>query len=615
MPRHYVKLLDWIEQYAREVGAASGAWQDEVFQDITERGERIRYVTLVPTLQGPRLGLCGDKFFCEVGLDKDRDDTLFVSRIESADTRLPTVPPGLLEADFRLTTQQSLRQSTGESIAGLFGKRPTQSPQPVIPQPLEARNLSESLRTATVIEGPLVELVRRKKQALMDICAPIPWSGQDTSDEEFVATIRRLWTRHRLGRFANPSVRQMGLLAGRIKPQALSDVVRREYLYVFDVDLFARWVRSEIPDDVVVGAIGALAQLGLATSVRASIWCAALAEMDGNELRVVLHNFARKVESTELEVGDGQVLRLTNSIARVAERDDALRQVLEQACTSSAPLGTLLEWARRLAVRDTPDELVPVTTVAYSREYASQIELAELAKPSLSLTSLRSGGPPAIQAAHDIPPSPIRLLTSAIRRAVTQVSSGRDAELLPRVATPAAPAALEIAMPTDVQFLDWLLALQSFRVDEVADLRDKVAETVKLAADMLRAADNPHVLVQAIAELDKLQRHIPAWLEALPCADQLQADTELAVKVYPNIQALLGDDIIVLVELALSPDDARQIVDLMQNESTLWRLPDWIWDGPEESESGAATHRSGQRARIFSALASPELRTTVTKTI
>ena len=83
MAQHYVKILDWLKSYA-DICARLPAesWQQTVFDDVTARGTSLRTVPIDPDNKGPRVGIIGKRFFCEAGYDEQRDDTLFICRIE-----------------------------------------------------------------------------------------------------------------------------------------------------------------------------------------------------------------------------------------------------------------------------------------------------------------------------------------------------------------------------------------------------------------------------------------------------------------------------------------------------------------------------------------------------
>ena len=69
MPKHYLKVLDWLKQYADKVHSPGDDWQREIFDDLTDSGSELRVVALGRNELGPLIGLCGSIFFAEAGYD------------------------------------------------------------------------------------------------------------------------------------------------------------------------------------------------------------------------------------------------------------------------------------------------------------------------------------------------------------------------------------------------------------------------------------------------------------------------------------------------------------------------------------------------------------------
>jgi len=103
--RHYVKVLQWLESHARRSGCNAQDWPAALFDDITARGTAVDAYPLPPRESGPLIALLGAQFFCEAGIDRDREDALFVSRVESASRRLPAKAPARFEGHFVLVQQ------------------------------------------------------------------------------------------------------------------------------------------------------------------------------------------------------------------------------------------------------------------------------------------------------------------------------------------------------------------------------------------------------------------------------------------------------------------------------------------------------------------------------
>src|SRR5262245_36981665 len=74
-------------------GAAPPEWREAIWSDVTESGGRLVFERLSANDLGERIALHGDRFYVQVGRDKDRFDTLYVIRIEPAENNLPRTTP------------------------------------------------------------------------------------------------------------------------------------------------------------------------------------------------------------------------------------------------------------------------------------------------------------------------------------------------------------------------------------------------------------------------------------------------------------------------------------------------------------------------------------------
>ena len=87
LPRHYIKLLPNLKEYALSAAPGIQNWQDGVFNDITEKGTKLTVEPLESNKFGERIGLCGDFYYCEAGIDREREDSIYIFKIESANHR------------------------------------------------------------------------------------------------------------------------------------------------------------------------------------------------------------------------------------------------------------------------------------------------------------------------------------------------------------------------------------------------------------------------------------------------------------------------------------------------------------------------------------------------
>jgi hypothetical protein len=230
MLKHYVKILPWIEPYARQAGATKADWALEIFDDLTNSGRGITVHEIPPDEFGrPRLAAYGSRFFAECGIDKDRVDTVFVSRIEK--TRPPRTVPSRLEVELVLVRQAMVPPEPANAVAPLFGVAPTPAPEPV--------------RTSARVSDWLRDVPEATRGAWGPSEADQSWEDGAV----LIAELRRVWARHRVDRFS----REMGLaprvrniLSGLATPGSLTEDDRQRLLGIFGV----RGVAPAQPDSL-----------------------------------------------------------------------------------------------------------------------------------------------------------------------------------------------------------------------------------------------------------------------------------------------------------------------------------------------------------------------------
>ena len=96
--RHYIKIPYTVAPWVP--GGAKGDWQTEIWRDITGNGREVVIEFLPPNAGRDRSALHGDHFYVEVGRDRDRRDTVFLMRVQSAEVRLPRRYPVTLKTEL-----------------------------------------------------------------------------------------------------------------------------------------------------------------------------------------------------------------------------------------------------------------------------------------------------------------------------------------------------------------------------------------------------------------------------------------------------------------------------------------------------------------------------------
>jgi hypothetical protein len=215
MRRHYLKVPATIQQYFP--GGAAVNWRAAAFEDATEGGTRLTLTQIPSNDQGPRLAVFGDRFYFEVGKDRDRSDTLFLTRIERA--RSPNRVPRIVDCEMRLWPNGLPPRL--DDVDHLFNES----------DPRAAVSLELAATAKTVLPGPtLLGLLGRAPVGLRARFRPAIEAADAPSVPEFLRSLRTLWARHRLDRAATPSARAETLLRGGVHPSALSASERQDLL-------------------------------------------------------------------------------------------------------------------------------------------------------------------------------------------------------------------------------------------------------------------------------------------------------------------------------------------------------------------------------------------------
>lgn len=206
MARHYLKIPSTIQAYYP--GGAPEDWRVKAFEDATEGGKRLVLTPLPANDQGVRASVFGEDLYFEIGRDRNREDTIFVTRIERG--RNPSQTPRALDCEIRLWPGGV--PPTLDSVRYLFSSSAVASE--ALPEVPESR---------LTISDDLVEFLAEVPATQRPGLRP-RWSRADLPT--WLEMMGRLWTRHSLERFVEPSERELAILTGRIQPAQLADEER-----------------------------------------------------------------------------------------------------------------------------------------------------------------------------------------------------------------------------------------------------------------------------------------------------------------------------------------------------------------------------------------------------
>ena len=609
MPRHYIKLLNRLQEYAEKVRPDEATWQRAVFDDLTAGGRELRAVPLGDAGKGPVLGLCGDYYFCEAVADVHREDALFVFRIESAERRLPRVPPVSYAAEFHYLGKDPGPLGTLDPVAPVVerveataAKGPDEASEPgaglaadsgARPSPELVRLLQQVPEALRLLWRPGCDRSQRADasgegegggesggdsggQGAGESGGDSGGQGVgeaggegEAQDEErgraswLLAALGRIWSRFRLDRHIDVPPRHAGLLKQIIRPRELKPQTRRQLLAHFNVALLNTLVREHAhAPESLEHLLVQLAPLDLDAAVRAEVWARMMTGLSPGRLRRELHEVAEAL----MALPEGAVahfsVAIKETLRTVAEQsgDTRLASVAEEADSEAAPLAFLAQWAGRLEYGAEPSTAAPPPAVdaagaTATTEPAAQVERAE----------------------------------------AERAEGGAEAGGL---------------TPEEERFERWVLRLRVPDEEQLghvlAELREGLLQALPPREAALRTVEGVQQLVRG---LRLLQADVATWLQTLPDPELLQTDLDEARAACSEARPVLGELLGPLQGQRVTPAELIEIAEIMRHDEQLERLPAWLWDpaeGPEDAVQAVAPE-PGAAQRCLGLLL-PELR-------
>jgi hypothetical protein len=345
------------------------------------------------------MGLCGDKYYCEAGHDRERDDSLFVYKVESAARRPPKAiphryPAALYLLDLRIAARL-------DSTARLWSAFPQQqAPGSTVSNSLEPMRLE-----ATASEQ-LLKLMGSPPRELRSDWWPRRRIPEECSAEEFIDAIRKPWAKFQLGKYVTVTTRQESLLKGLSPNLQLGSKERSRLLSLFDIALLNAYAReSNARELVLFDMLRAFSTLSLPEATRARIWAATAQSLDREQILRELYDLGRFVgeESIPPEAVEDwgpPILSLLEHCAAIS-KDDLIAELLEECKDHAQPINTLTSWLSEHLTFDegrAPESEVSVEAITYSDTHASPDEgrpEADADAPGLSAEGLADHLKPA----------------------------------------------------------------------------------------------------------------------------------------------------------------------------------------------------------------------------
>ena len=562
--RHYLKILPYLRDYALQV-AHPDDWQKAVFDDITESGKNLTIEHLPPTEYGVRLGLCGDTYYCEATVDRERPDSIFVFKIDNAARRELKKVPTRYAAEFSLLTSRGGQAVALDSPQELWGiETIAKSPLDIFSSPANA---------ATIPSEQLCAILALAPPDIRHLWRPAVKSGLQDASDAFLEQWRAVWLKFQLDRYRRLTPRQESLVKRLIPFPKVDPKERREIMSIFGIDLLNAYVRDQSDrTETLYELLRSLPLLPIPAETRAIMWASMVRSLKKDDFYRELYDAASRFQELsgleESKVWSVCLIGVLTSLASTLQ-DPLLQQLVEDCRDEADPVAFLARWAvNNLEFEDTRS--------AKAKAAPTQVSATSESRPK---------APPHIG---------------------TDVLDG----LQPHQQRSSFPEGATTSTIRSKHFNEWLLILQALEPKQVK----LVVEEVKASASHLAnlASDcSIEGLATLVMSLSVLADNLQHWMGELPDPARLAKDYDEGIVAYDEALKLIGEDIDrILSEGVLTPEDIQEAVALSKRQDVLRSVPNWVWEGTSDlsATDNLAMFRRllvrNNRERIISVLSS-----------
>ena len=535
MRRHYIHIGPSVKDYAQQI-APGVDWASDLYEDITDHGRCLTILPLGDNARGRRVGLYGDKYYCEAGEDFNRADCLFIFRAASADRNLPSTQPFKRDAEITLLRTEK-HVAALDPIAYLFdaAESDSESARLSVPQP--------DLPRTVLLSSQSKQLLEHVPDALRHAWRPGKATQKWTNFSEFIEAASTVWIRRRLAPFTPLRPRYESLLKGLLKPVALGAKERDQLMSMFSIEMLNAFVRHnrEAPSEAL-DLLKDLSTLEVSAAFHASVWSAMLVGLDAAGIRRELHECCDPIDGlhadkTHLNVWEKNILDAIEAVAN-NNRDESLIELCDRAAGDREPLSVIAAWARRLQFQDTN----------------AQIRLGESVQP---LTAATIPDQPEIDAP---------LSSRAPDQPREQIGdTSRDAELD-----------------------RWILRMNVTDDEHLNRIGSDIRHSCTRMGDLGVVIQSPNDVAVVVSELMSLQTKVSEWLTQLPKTSQLSLDYKECSDALHRARSVLGNSIGPYIEeLRITPSDLNRSLDLYERAEALSAMPEWIsklWSMRDQKE-------------------------------
>ncbi len=541
---HYLKLLPMLEPYVRAVIGDVPDWQKTLFDDLTDNGTRITYEPLPPKEGVPRIGISGDRFYSEAGFDARREgDSLFVFRVEPATRRFLSRVPSHHNATFLILTTQA-----NAPILDPLPKGMLEIPERTGSELLGAQKPLVSSTKLPALSQELLVILRSSTLDLRKSWLPILVEDRQTS-ASFIEAFRKPWVKFQLDRFCHLTTRQESLVK-QVLTTELGREERKRLLSNFNIEMLNAFATKSSPD-VVLELLRSLAVLPLFSSFRSAVWTAMEQSLSRDE---VLRDIFQGAERLRLMVDTSEEAIWSRAVLAVLEgkpEDLVFKQIIDGCRGQLYPLRYVCDWVTQNLTFDSIPQRAKTDTG--------------------DLTDHSPAGPASTNSGATQP---------------TSLSQG-DSD------------------SRSTAFREWLLRLQGIDAGSVALLCQEVNRRLEGIARLASKSVSIPSIVELRRSLEDLNSKTNDWIPELPDPSRLQNDYGDASVAYDKAVPLIGEAIDdILSRAALTPSDLISVVGLIQEDSHLSDLPDWVWERTDSD--GIHPHESA--VDQFKSLIDPQVR-------
>jgi serine/threonine protein kinase len=528
MSSHYIKILSNVEEYAKKIDPAPLNWRQTIFDDITEMGKQVTFLEIENYSGRPAVSLYGNIFYCEAGIDKYRDDTILVYRVESADSDmcLPKKQPQKVSGSFLLLLQHESPERKFDSINQFFKEDP-------FVQNAESNSNTLTTDSKIQISTKTFSFLKKSTQIQRSEWHPRPPVSLIDTFDDSLALMRNMWRLFQLEKHADASPRQKAVLEKMITPKLVTDEFI-SLLNIFNISLLNSISQEpSVNREYFFKLLELMKDLPLSETIRAYIWFAMVEGLDSIELRRELKDIAPKLYLDNSENGNSWKTHIIKACNKVGKNcnDASLLEMIDEAETSESPIQFIIQWTERIQF-DAPSK-------------------KEKCKIDPDKDNLDEKAPLDVNGEKN---------TKANSSTINDIYRG----------------------VSKAEIEKWVIRIRTSGLDTAGKIKEIIENDYRLFIDGIEDINTVHdieCLVKLFQQFtDSLRKHA----NLLPDPVLLEKDLKEAVSCIEKVNSTLNENVKRLMDIGVTPRDILEISDILKIYETLPSLPEWIWEDFDE---------------------------------